>query len=640
MLSGIGAAALLLAACSSGPSNASHSAREVVTFAEQPSAPPNYIFPLESGAYFTFANGQFVPLMYLPLYWFGNAGKPSVNYALSIAEPPTFADNNSLVTITLKHWLWSDGKPITARDVIFWLNLLSAATDPNAPPVGSNSAPGPGWGAAVPGGFPLNVVRYTATGTYSVTMKLNASYNPTWFLYNELSQITPIPTHAWDRLASGSVVGNYDAAAQTRVTLPGTVPAQYVPRSPGSASTGALGVAEFLNLSAQDLGTYSSNPLWKVVDGPFELRAFNSSGFAKFVPNPGYSGSPKAKIGTFEELPFTTDAAELNGLLSGTLTIGYVPPQDFGSLKGRLETSGGYNYSPWYNFGFNGLDLNFTNPSVGPIFSQLYFRQALQYLINQPQYISKFYGGVATPSNGPVPTYPPRNSDLSPLVNKGLIYPYDPAKSVSILRAHGWNVPPQGTTTCTAPGTGQANCGAGIRAGTSMTFTLLYPSGSAPLTSEMEALQSTAREQAGIDLSLSAQPVNAVTAVESAGCTTASPCSNWDMSTEANTGVSWVYLPDYYPTGGEIFLAGAGSNHGDYSSSRAAALILSTHTAASASAETAALYAYENYIAQQLPELWLPTAPYQLTMYKRSLRGVVPQGIFSEIYPQQYTYAS
>ncbi len=607
----------------------------VVTFAEQPASPPNYIFPLESGAYFTFANGQFVPEMYLPLYWFGDHGKPVLNKGLSIAYPPTFSNNNTTVTIRMKHWRWSDGQPITARDVTFWMNMLSAATDPNAPVIGSSSAPGPGWGAQVTGGFPENVVSYTAAGTYKVTFQLNASYNPTWFLYNELSQIYPVPQSAWDKLGPGEAVGSYDVSAQSRRTLSGTSPAQYVPVTPGTGSTGALGVAQFLNSQSQDLSTYDTNPLWKVVDGPFRLASFSSSGFVKLVPNSKYSGAPKPKVSAFEELPFASAAAEFNVLRSGGVTIGYIPAQDL-KAKGQLLRSG-YAYSPWYAFGFNGLDFNFTNPQVGPVFKQLYFRQAFQSLVNQAQYINDFMSGVGTPSNGPVPTYPPHNPDESSLESGRQVYPYDPSKAVSLLKAHGWAVLPGGATYCARPGSSSADCGTGIPAREHLSFTLLYPSGSPELTDQMVDMQSTMKAKAGIELSLNESPVNQVTSIESAGCTYASPCSDWQLSTEANTGVSWVYLPDYFPTGGEIFLPGSNSNHGDYGSAEATRLINETHTAATSSAETKALYSYENYIARQLPEAWMPTSPYQLTMYKKSLKGFVPQGIFTEIYPQAYS---
>ena len=101
-----------------------------------------------SGPYFGNQNlYQFSNEMFLPLFWFGDHGQPVFNPQLSIGNQPVFSDDNRVVTITLKHWQWSDGQPITARDVIMWLNLLSAATDPNAPAVGSNSSPGPGWGS-------------------------------------------------------------------------------------------------------------------------------------------------------------------------------------------------------------------------------------------------------------------------------------------------------------------------------------------------------------------------------------------------------------------------------------------------------------------------------------------------------------
>ena len=631
-------AAVLVSACGAVAASQRPASGGTVTFAEQPAAPPNYIFPLESGAYFTFANGQFAPQLYLPLYWFGDSGKPVLNNKLSVAEPPVFSSNNTVATVTLKHWQWSSGSPITSRDIVFWMNMLSAVTDPNAPAIGSNSAPGPGWGGSVPGGFPENVVSYSATGTYTITFHLNASYNPTWFLYNELSQIYTVPEQAWDRLQTSGAVGDYDATAEVRKAIDGTTPTQYVPADPGNASSGALGVAQFLNSQAQQLSTYATNPLWKVVDGPFKLARFTTSGFVKLVPNSQYSGHPKPKLSSFEELPFASASAEYDVLRSGGLTIGYIPTQDLSSKQTLLKK--GYSYSPWNNFGFNALDFNFTNATTGPIFKQLYFRQLFQDLINQPQYIKDFGEGVGSITTGPVPSYPPHNPDESPLEAKGQVYPYDPKQAVRLLKKNGWTVNPKGVSHCAKPGTAAGECGKGVTRNQQLSFGLLYPSGSPELTGEMEALQSIAKSAAGINLNLKQAPVNQVTGIESAGCTTANPCSDWDMSTEANTGVSWVYLPDYFPTGEEIFVAGAGSDHGDYSSSQAAALIRATYTAPTSSAETKALFAYEDYMARQLPEAWMPAAPYQLTIYKKGLRGLVPQGIFAEIYPQDYSLSS
>jgi hypothetical protein len=33
----------------------------------------------------------------------------------------------------------------------------------------------------------------------------------------------------------------------------------------------------------------------------------------------------------------------------------------------------------------------------------------------------------------------------------------------------------------------------------------------------------------------------------------------------------------------------------------------------------------------------MPSQPYQLTMYKKSLKGLVPQGVFDEIYPEDFS---
>ena len=631
---------ILIAACGQATTTSHARAGGVVTFAEQPNSPPNYILPMASGSYFSVVNlYTFSQNMYVPLYWFGNHGQPTLNRALSVANPPLFSDHNSVVTIDLKHWQWSDGAPITARDVVFWINLLSAVTDPAAPTVGSNSAPGPGWGAAIPGAFPENVVSYNATGTYTVQMKLNGSYNPTWFTYNELRQIYPIPQAAWDRLSSGGPVGDYDASAETRVLAPSSdhLPANsYVPANPGTASSGALGVAQFLNSQSQDLGTYTSNPLWKVVDGPFKLSQFTTSGFVKFVPNRGYSGSPKASISAFELEPFTTDTAEFDALHNGSLTIGYIPVQDLGQ-RANLEKTEGYSYSPWFDFGIVYFPYNFTNPTVGPIFRQLYFREAFQSLVNQKQYIKDFLGGIGTVGNGPVPEFPPHNPFESPLEAGGQVYPYDPARATALLASHGWKVKPGGTTVCGKPGSGAGDCGIGISAGQPLTFTLLYASGSTSLTNQMEAMQSTMKAEAGISLSLKTAPFAQVIGTAFNGCSYAKPCSGWQL---ADWGGGWVYGFDPLPTGGELFSTGASSNPGDYSNPVNDQNITATHTAPSYSAEIKDLFKYEDYLAQQLPVVWMPGQPTQLTMYKSDLRGVTPQDVYDKIYPQYYSFGA
>ncbi len=626
-------AALLLLGAGSITSQAKSTGGGVVSFAELAGTPPTFILPLMSAENESNANlYQFSNFMYLPLFWFGGDGEPVFNKALSVANMPVFSDNDTVASITLKHWVWSNGQPITSSDVIMWLNLLSAVTDPNAPVVGTSTNPGPGWFASVPGGFPENVVSYTQTGTYSLELKLNASYNPTWFLFNELSQIYPLPQASWDELTSAGPIGNYDATAETRTALPGTSPASYVPANPGTANSGALGVAAFLTDQSEDISTYATSPFWKVVDGPFVLSQFTTEGFAKFVPNKDYSGSPKPKVSAFELLPFTSNAAEFNAVRAGTVTIGYIPPEDFKEAK-AVEKAEGYALNPWYLFGFAYAGYNFTSPTVGPIFKQLYFRQAFQSLLNQPEFIKVYNDGYGTVNNGPVPTYPPKNPDESSLEAGKAVYPYDPAKAVSLLKAHGWKVEPGGTSYCAKPGTGAGECGAGITMNEKANFGMIQATGSSTLNDMMDAFQSTLESKAGIGLTIKYEPFATVISTMDDGCTYKTPCTNWDI---AYWDYGWSYDPDYFPTGEEIFETGAGSDVGDYSNPTNDANILATNTAPNSAAEKTALIKYQNFLAENLPCLYLPNTPLQFTMYKTNLKGFLPQDVFDILYPQDY----
>ena len=68
--------AVLLAACGNSSTVVTHVTKTSATFAEQPNAVPNYIFPLAPGQFYSAANVfQFQYLMYRPLYSFGSDGQ-------------------------------------------------------------------------------------------------------------------------------------------------------------------------------------------------------------------------------------------------------------------------------------------------------------------------------------------------------------------------------------------------------------------------------------------------------------------------------------------------------------------------------------------------------------------------------------
>jgi peptide/nickel transport system substrate-binding protein len=561
--------------------------------AEPPSTTPNYIWPYTGSADFSDINTDNLQyLLYRPLYWFGENGQPTVNYPLSLADPPTF--DGDKVTITLKHYMWSNGTQVTAQDVVFWLNMELAEPA--------------NFGGYT--GFPGNVKDITVVSPTELTMVMDQGYSPTWFLYNELSQITPMPT-AWDRTASGA----------SRC---------------GTAVSDCAAVYNYLNGQAKDLSTYATSPLWAVVDGPWRLSAFNADGHVTFVPNKSYSGPVKPKLAAFSEVPFTTDAAEYDVLQSPSsstkIDVGYLPTEDApakpaGAVAGTNPLAAkGYSLQPWQIWGINYYVVNYQSTTGNaPIFKQLYFREALAYLMNQAAVISGPLRGYGTATVGPVPDTP-MTSLLSPKGKQGDPFPYNPAKAKALLTSHGWTVVPNGVTSCADP----SLCGAGIKKGQGLSFNFPYATGFSWVTSEMTQLQSNAAAL-GIKLNIAPEPFNEVTALAGGNCVVTKTACDWDM---ANWAGGWSFAPDFLPTGEELFQCGAVANSGGYCDPANDALIGKTLT----SNDLSYLYTWENYLATQLPVLWQPNADYQLTEVADNLKGVTPQSPTLDITPENWYF--
>jgi len=597
---GVGAAALSLvaAACSSSgistPTGGTPVKGGTAVYALPPSSPPNYIFPYVSGPYISIPNINYLQyLLYRPLYWFGGNGQPAVNDSLSLASPPVF--NGTKVTITLKHYLWSNGQPVTATDVMFWLNMEKAEPA--------------NYGAYT--GFPANVKDITVVSPTQLTMTMAKAYSQTWFLYNDLSQITPMPA-AWDRTASG-------------------------PSHCATNVRNCAAVYNYLNAQAKNLSGYVSSPLWSVVDGPWKLSAFSADGHITFVPNKSYSGPVKPRLAQFQEVPFTTDSAEYNVLQSPSsstkINVGYLPQQvapakPAGSAVGSNPLSSrGYTLSPWPIWGINYYVVNFqsTVSDHAAVIRQLYFRQALAYMMNQAAVISGPLRGYGVPTVGPVAATP-QTSFLSPAGKAGDPFPYSPGKAKNLLASHGWKVVPDGVSTCTDP----AKCGPGIKKGTGLSFNFPYATGVSWITSEMTQLQSNAAS-IGIKLNLQPKPFDQVTAMAAGNCVVAKIPCDWDL---ANWGGGWSFVPDYLPTGEELFQSGAVANSGGYSSKSNDSMIQKTLTSSSSQF----MYDWQDYLAPQLPMMWQPNAAYSLTEVSDNLRGATPQSPTLTINPENWYF--
>jgi peptide/nickel transport system substrate-binding protein len=232
------------------------------------------------------------------------------------------------------------------------------------------------------------------TGPLTLTMTMDKAYNPTWFTDNELSQLTPMPM-AWDKTAAGA--SNCAAVVAD-----------------------CAKVYSYLDSQSKSLSTWVGSPLWSVVDGPWKLTSFNADGNSTFVPNPTYSGPVKATLAKFEELPFTTESAEYNVLQAGAagagqkIDVGYLPTTDAPNKPANVAVGSnpvnGYTLAPLIEWAINYFPLNFQSTTGnGPVNRQLYFRQALQYLMNQKAVIDGPLHGYGAYTVGSAPT-PPRRT--------------------------------------------------------------------------------------------------------------------------------------------------------------------------------------------------------------------------------------
>lgn len=595
------AATLAVSACSSGTSGSSASAAGTsgtssgaaatggsASFALPPDATPNWIFPIATPAHLASYNATIQAEMWLPLYGYDtNSGTLAYDPAISAAKAPVYSNNDTTVTITLRNLTWSNGKKLTSRDVQFWYNLVKADKSQ--------------WGAYSPGEIPDNIKSFSIVSPTTFRLKLAHSYNPGWFTANQLSMITPLPQAAWD--TEGGAVGNYDLTP-----------------------AGAKKVFSYLAAASGKISSYGSSPLWKVTDGPFSLKSWNSGGTVVLAKSASYHGAEAAKLDTVTFEPFTSDQAEFDSLRSGSVDYGYIPISDLSQEK--LLQDEGYTIKPWVGWAVSYIPYNFNNPAMGPVFKQLYVRQALQLAVNQKAIVNQIWDGEATAGYGPVPQTP-ASSYLS-ATQKNNPYPFNLAQAKSLLTSHGWTVPSGGTATCARPGTGAGECGAGIKAGTKLAFTVISESGSTETTNMMQELQSTF-SQIGATLSIKQAPLNTVLN-DSAICKPSQAACSWQLSFFGTQG-SWYYPA--YPSGEQLFATNAGVNLGSYSSPEADKLIQQTTTSGSASA----MQAYSAYLAKNLPVIWVPNPDYQVSAIKSTLGGVV-QNPLATMNPQQWHLGS
>ena len=477
------------------------------------------------------------------------------------------------VTITMNPgYKWSDGKPVTSQDVAFDIDVIKAALKENFQ----------NWANYLGGGqFPDDLASMSTPDQSTLVLNLTAPVNPTWFVLDEIAGLQPMPAHVWAKASSGGGIIDF------------TVPSH------------AKMIYDYLITQQNATSTWATNPLWQVIDGPYRLTSYNhTSGVTTLTANRSYGGPDTHEITALTLVPAASDTAELTAFQTGNIQAGYLPLTDAYLLS--EARSHGYVLFGYPQLGWEGALYNFkdTTGDFNHIVAQLYFRQAMAHLQNQQQYISSFLNGAGSPDYGPVAPLPatPYATDKDP-------YPFSLAAARDLLASHGWNVVPNGTDTCASPGSGTAQCGAGIPAGTKLAFNLVYAN-SAPIKQEVTALAAEAK-QVGISITLvSSSFVTIITTYDDA----AYPANDNKWAMEDFGG----FTNSTYPTTYTVFNTSGISNLGGYSDPQANSLINASvsSTNPNAVADEAA------YLTEQQPALFQPNNDL-LFAWKTTLSGPV-----------------
>jgi peptide/nickel transport system substrate-binding protein len=547
---------------------------------------PTFIFPIIPGANTSTGTISMMTSLFMPLYAGPTGTVPKVDESLSAANPLIFADGDRTVTIPIKPGLkWSDGAPVDANDVVFWFDLLRAAI---------KESPA-NWGQFSPGLMPQNVTSISTKGKDDVVMHLTQPYNPGFFLNNNLADtdnVYPLPSTAW----------NIDAAGGPHLTNWQNNPA--VDKK----------IYDYLSKQGGSVATFASNPLWQVVDGPFKLASFSATNSSyTLVPNPSYGGSPKPIMSQVQVQTYTGYTSELDALRSGSLDVGVgIDPSQLAeapALKSQgIDIFGGPEWG-W----FGGI-INFKDKTndFNNVIAQLYVRQAIDYLIDEPAIIKGVYKNAAVPAYTEVPTAP--FSPYAPASAGKPAFPYDPSKAVAILQAHGWKVVPNGTTTCVKPGTASSECGAGIPAGTPIAFVWAnQPEAVATVGAlESEVVASEAKQAAGINITLQTKTFNFLTSNYNDQNPAAAKYTNdWGVNNYGGL------FTDYYPTAEGVWNVGGGFNLGDFDDAMATTLMNGSVHSGNANA----IKLEAGYIQTHLPVWFMPDQDYLLAVNVNKVAG-------------------
>ena len=322
--------------------------------------------------------------------------------------------------------------------------------------------------------------------------------------------------------------------------------------------------------------------------------------------------------------------------MGGHVNFGYLPlvgrPQaDREPGRGGRQRPASRRTSPWSRStrGRSSTSPRTSTPpgdggSAGAIWKQLYFRQAFQYLVDQPGIIRDDRQGLRRcPPTGRCPSTPAQSLRLE-CREAATPIPTACPRPRPCCRSHGWKVVPDGTTTCADPGTARRPVREGHPRGGEARLHAAIREREPVARADDEHRDGRRGPRAGIDVTLSQAPFNTV--VGNATACSPGPSCMWELE---NWGTAGSTNPDHYPTGEQTFSTGAPSNAGSYSDATNDRLTVQTITT------DVTLTKWENYLAKQLPVVWQPNTVTEMSEIQDNLRGVHPAEPVVEHQPRE-----
>ncbi len=365
-----------------------------LTVALPPQTNLDWYLPINTASSDQIYNGWMDNQIYKPLIFLND--QYQIVWKSSIASNITYNKAGTVFHVFIgKNWKWSNGQPVTAKDLLFTWNVVKAASAKNAP------SPWPFVGGGT-GDIPSGVQSVVENNSHEVTFTLKKPANQQWFIYNGLIQLVPMPSAVLNKYASGS---NATAADWTK--------------------------------EIQYLGSIGSKPSTAQLasDGPFELVSGTTNQQWIMKPNPAYGGT-KPSVSKLEFVYEASSTSEFSALKQDQIDLGYLDPSQLGS-KGEL-TSQGDKIIPAYSLGVFWTALNmWPGTSYASIFDHLYVRKALEMSTDQNAIVKDIYKGYGVPQYGPLPSTPKTQFYQASAEPK---IPYNPSAAKKLLEAHGWKL--------------------------------------------------------------------------------------------------------------------------------------------------------------------------------------------------------